>query len=786
MKTKGRKNSSNEDLTNMTAQDIGRWLEDNAINPSWRLFGAAVRGDAEEVIEILSSGVNPNIQFKLGLTPLNGVAMGGSPEVCRVLLQAGAKVNGSGTSETPLVTASARGHTDVVEVLLEAGADVNLSRKNQMTPLESACVGGYTKIVDLLLRAGARPLRSSKGVVAHMPLILAVQNGHKDVVELLIENGEGLDPEGKQIASAIHMAVATGRRELAKILIKRGAPKELSGLNPSLWLAASLSQSEVVRLLVEKGVDVNADYQGITPLLLASESGNTELVEFLVLNGADINVVTEGSPNSPLLAACMKNRVELARILLENGADPDLHHPDGPTPIVAAVMERNHEVMKLLIKFGANVNLATARFSGPLQCAVSVNDLESVERLLKAKANPNARLPDGGRLLHMAMDSGQAEAAAALIRYGAIDPRDDARREKAWQDYKGRELFDAIDSGKVAEVLDAAKDGADLSSVRPNGDTPLMAAIDNGHEEIVKILLDQGCNPDTRNLLNGETALIRAIRERNLALAAVILTAGADINGRNNEGETALMIAVNQGDAEAVGFLVEKGCDVNASDSVSSETTATRAFRGNHMEILEVLLKKGALLNLELLIAAAKNGNTKMVNKLMGWGCNASEEALLAACQEGHGHLVKLMIQRGASPNAYDSRTNNPAIIIAAKRGDIKTLRELVNGGAKVNAKGHNETTALMEAAKQGDFQMAKFLLSKGADPQMQDGKGRTALDYARQTGEFAQFEDLNARLAEFSTSSPAAKEKTLSKLKNKDLAQVRQVIELLESSGIR
>jgi len=57
-----------------------------------------------------------------------------------------------------------------------------------------------------------------------------------------------------------------------------------------------------------------------------------------------------------------------------------------------------------------------------------------------------------------------------------------------------------------------------------------------------------------------------------------------------------------------------------------------------------------------------------------------------------------------------------PALHDAAAKGDIKTVKELLDKGGDVNEKGRADRTPLMTAAYYGNFDIAKFLIEKGAD----------------------------------------------------------------------
>jgi hypothetical protein len=90
-----------------------------------------------------------------GVTPLHRSAYGGHLDVCRLLLDAGARVSavdrGSGDLRTPLHKAAAQGHLSVVRLLLDRGADVDAADRRGATARALAAEAGHAAVAELLL-----------------------------------------------------------------------------------------------------------------------------------------------------------------------------------------------------------------------------------------------------------------------------------------------------------------------------------------------------------------------------------------------------------------------------------------------------------------------------------------------------------------------------------------------------------------------------------------------------------------------------------------------------------
>ena len=72
-------------------------------------------------------------------------------------------------------------------------------------------------------------------------------------------------------------------------------------------------------------------------------------------------------------------------------------------------------------------------------------------------------------------------------------------------------------------------------------------------------------------------------------------------------------------------------------------------------------------------------------------------------------------------------------LCIAISKGDVESVKKIIEYGADVNAKS-NGMTPLMFAARYNKVEIMKFLVSKGAKISEKDSKGFTALDYAGQS----------------------------------------------------
>ena len=93
--------------------------------------------------------------------------------------------------------------------------------------------------------------------------------------------------------------------------------------------------------------------------------------------------------------------------------------------------------------------------------------------------------------------------------------------------------------------------------------------------------------------------------------------------------------------------------------------------------------------------------------------------------------------ERGGDPPSgpVDQGDDEPRLVAAAREGDLKAVRRMIDDGADVNAFGNGRQTALIAAAARGRREVVKVLLDAGADANLRDAKGKTAAEAAAAKG---------------------------------------------------
>ena len=270
------------------------------------------------------------------------------------------------------------------------------------------------------------------------------------------------------------------------------------GVTP-LMHAAALGSIDTMRLLLDKGADVNAkSAAGATALMWAA--ADPAKVKLLVERGADVKAVSESGRTALLLAAMSDQSAETVRLLLERGADAKVLDREQTSTLAAAAYGNDTETVRQLLKANAPVNQANVMGTTPLMNAAANGNVEAVKLLLAAGAEVNAVAgPPAAQVKNGTIDLGRFTPLVLASAYGP--------------------------ASLVKVLLDA---GANVNAREARGMTPLMyaAATDHGDIEIARMLIARSADLAVKSNA-GETALDWADKSGSTPLAALLRKAGA-------------------------------------------------------------------------------------------------------------------------------------------------------------------------------------------------------------------------------------------------------------------
>ena len=153
--------------------------------------------------------------------------------------------------------------------------------------LSLACGRDNINKVKRIISSGMADVNFGWGSCGMTPLIFASRYNHKDVVQILLDNGADPDKAVENGWTPLHLAADRGHRDVVEVLLNGGVePNQTNNERVTpLHVAAGKGHKSVVQLLLARGADVNATVRGKTSLDLAAQGGHTDVVH--ILQGRD-------------------------------------------------------------------------------------------------------------------------------------------------------------------------------------------------------------------------------------------------------------------------------------------------------------------------------------------------------------------------------------------------------------------------------------------------------------------------------------------------------------------
>ena len=351
-----------------------------------------------------------------------------------------------------------------------------------------------------------------------------------------------------------------------------------------------------------------------------------------------------------------------ALALLQQKVNVNTPEPDGTTALHWAVQRDDFDLADRLIKAGANVNTKNDYGSSPMSEAALNGNIAMLDRLLKAGADVESPNVDGMTTLMIIARSSNVEAARLLLKHGAK-----VNTVEKWKEQTA--LIWAAAESQSAMVKTLVEAGADVNAhskinnwerqvtaearaiARPSGGmTPLLYAARQGCTECVKILAEANADLDLGDPDNVSPLLVATLNGR-WDIAKYLINKGANVNKWDWWGQSPLYAAVDMNTIPHGGRP-----DRPSLDDASS------------LEVIELLLKKGANPNLQLkLLPPFRSlGADRGVDSMLTIGATP----LLRAAKAMDAPAIELLLKYGANPNLPTTRGMIP-IVAAAGVGSV-------------------------------------------------------------------------------------------------------------------
>ena len=303
-------------------------------------------------------------------------------------------------------------------------------------------------------------------------------------------------------------------------------------------------------------------------------------------------------------------------------------------------------------------------------------------------------------------------------------------------------LYLAVSNGNDQIVRLLLEGGADPNNRDVTGYTPLYCATTFGYSTIVDMLLEKNADPNLKCSSISDTPLHKASELGYFSIAQSLISSGADVNARSNDGKTPIFSAITNSHIDIVKYLAEHDANIKIRAKDGRTCLHDAALAGS-LEIISFLIEHGldknatAKDNTTVLFDATRAGNFDIVKFLLENGADPkikndlSESLLHVAASSGNPDLVLFCLNIGGNVKSK-SKDGNIPLHNAVCSGNSDVVSLLIDNGSEINAKNKfGETPLYQLASSDGNIEIAKILLQKGADKEIANKKGLTPVDIA-------------------------------------------------------
>lgn len=322
------------------------------------LHYAAVAGNETVLKLLVDHGANLDAQNNAGKTAVHYAVKARQETMLRLLLETGANVDEKDNAgQTPLALAMSSASAMTPQSLRGCDVQIAISRllfRHGADP-NSVCANGESILTHALRQGGEVAIPVLRALLEHgvsanvsssqgTALSLASRGGGVEVVALLLDYGAEIDGTGDDDnhRTPLWWALDSDRPRVVRLLLQKGANVNATTRNGETLLFPAIRSAEFrvwnLRILLSRGADIEAqDAYGRTVLMKATHLGRgaVKAIQLLLANGANIEA-RSGSRETPLLRAIRfwnpnqpNYRFYVVLFLLRKGADTRAKDSDG-------------------------------------------------------------------------------------------------------------------------------------------------------------------------------------------------------------------------------------------------------------------------------------------------------------------------------------------------------------------------------------------------------------------------------------------------------------------------
>ncbi|XP_046550762.1 ankyrin repeat domain-containing protein 50-like [Haliotis rubra] len=553
--------------------------------------------------------------------------------------------------------AAGGGHTKVMELLVGKGAKLSLVDSFGFNIIHSACHGGDLEMVKYVL---SQTMLDINGGVqcGRTAMMLAAENGHKDVVELLVDTGADVSLVDETGDNILHCACRGGDVEVVQYILSQNM------------------------------VDINSlGHEKKTPVMLAGQYGHKEVVEVLVKHGANLSLRDKVGDNI-LHLACFKGHVDVVKYIISlHRVYIDSRGFERKTPVMKAGEGGHKEVVEFLVNHGADLALRDSDTNIILHLISYWGGSVDVGKyvLSQHKVNINQRGWRNRPPVLVAGENGYKDLVELFVKHGAKLSLKDRRKMNI--------LHCASDKGHLAVVMYIVSlHSVDIDSEGFENKTPMMFAGQSGHKDVVEFLVNHGADLAHRDSDTNIILHLISYWGGSVDVGKYVLSQHkVNINQRGWRNRPPVLVAGENGYKDLVELFVKHGAKLSLKDS-------------HKMNILHCASDKGHLAVVMYIVSlhSVDIDSEGLENKT----------PMMFAGQNGHKDVVEFLVNHGAQLSLADREGNNILLLAVSHVEVVKYILSL--GVVNIDAKNRKGESAAMRAKARRQRDVLDVLVSHG------------------------------------------------------------------------
>ncbi len=761
-------------------------------NSRWETVEALMKIPGIEIDPVIPQEVSSHRHFSF----LECLAMHGKTDLLMTIIRDPAITLSQQTLHGVLSQLVFAENTNLVRFVLDARKfDINSLDSRGLALIHDAAASGDDDLFRTLVDYGANPLLLSAD--PHNPdnaksvIQFAAENSHWELVKRLLDTpGMPIERKGRMGDTLLHDACREGQVDIVNMIFDKFDINLLNDYAETpLNLAMKNNHPEVVRLIIEKGVDINLKNHepGPTAIDDAINKRRWPIVDVL-LDASAINPAVKPAvfhSGKALFLAVRDNQDEIAKkIMVREDLDPRFTDKKGKSILNVMIADAKNDLIHDFLKFKNIYNILNKPdMDGTTVAtqAVLMGNWEIVAAIVK---HPEYEISYDEKstitLLSACVSNNRNDIIETIFEN---DPPPDYLLEKAF-DAALSYVTDMDLCGLVDYLL---KNGVNVDDAELGGTPLIHVAIENDRDDLLRILLNNGASLDVRNeygiraldiksdsvkikeLLRpyqlqelkqiDETPIMQAAIAKNWQKVVELLNSDDSVNFPPKIYNRLICCASEDcaGNAEVINILKRQiiafsKIDVEESlDGTIHNSPLVRAAAQNNQDLVFWLIDNDKDVSWKLytpvlmtaMNSAAKAEHWELVEKLLKFAINADpfyrgnlyNEMLFDAAAKGQTELVKLLIKHVCcsafdSPgNICDSNGKN-VLHLAAEHGQLP-LVELLLRSFHQDQEDANHQIPMTYAVKNDHWDVVDTMIKSGRLEVNYDEKGIQNLLFA-------------------------------------------------------